>query len=69
MKYELKLRPFGLPNFVLADVPGRSDDLSIPIHELSKEALEELLTKFCNDVRAKHAAKPAVNRGSGFSAS
>ena len=63
MKYELKLRPFNLPNFVLAAVPGRTEDLSIPIHELSKEALEELLKKFCDDVRAKHAAKPAVKRG------
>lgn len=62
MKYELKLRSFVPPNFAMAAVPGRTDDLSIPIHELSKEALEELLTKFCNDVRAKHAAKSAVKR-------
>ncbi len=53
---EIKLRPFGTPNFVILDLPPgkredgfRSDDRSIPLRDVPAEDLDKL----CNAFRAE----------------
>lgn len=50
MKHEIKIKPFGVPNFAIGlEKPG----LSFPIHELSDEALDQLCEQFRKDLKEK----------------
>lgn len=56
MKYEVKLRPFSVPNFVIADWPSKDVDVrrdvnppSLSLKDVSAESLEELCIQFRKD--------------------
>lgn len=59
IKTEIKLRPFGTPNFVIpVGLPGRRQDgfkemSSIPLSELSSETLGILCNEFRKEVFQK----------------
>ena len=56
---EVKLKPFTVPSFVLADEPpkerqeGFSEGRKYALHELSAETLEALCWKFKQEIFAK----------------
>lgn len=60
----LKLKPFRVPNFVVPEETGaysRSNPpVGIPIHELPKDVLEEMIEDFRRAVRKKWEAKGAT---------
>ena len=50
MKIEVKLKPFTVPNFALAETKTSEAPPSFPLADLSVEALDELCTRFRRDV-------------------
>ena len=58
-KLEVELKPFQVPNFVIADRPARTREegvvfeSAIPLSDISAETLEKLCDKFTDAVFAK----------------
>lgn len=49
IKLELHIKPFNVPNYVLASIPGQ-DDTTIPLKQVSADDLDKLCDDFRNAV-------------------
>ena len=60
MNHIIKLKPFKVPNFVIADIPYpdaiKRQVLPIAIHKLTDETLEEMCKAFRDAIFAKKRA-------------
>jgi hypothetical protein len=66
MRHEVKLKPFNVPNYVIADGPAWSglhegigpDDAKFPLSDLSPQSLDDLCRRFRDDVFKKAGKNP-----------
>jgi hypothetical protein len=49
----VKLKPFGAPNFVIADVPDESDRMSFPLKDVDADTLSAMCDAFRESVFRK----------------
>ena len=58
LKHQIKLKPWRVPNFAIAELSGEPKEMSIPIHQLSDETLEAMCKNFRDALFAKKVATP-----------